>query len=309
VTTTDRIEQLAAHHKDANRPFAMATVVRTEDMTSAKAGAKALIDGKGDIEGWVGGGCGRARLIRIRPGEVESNAAGIEEYQAHCHSGGTLDIFIEPVLPRPSLMVLGASPVGQILARLSHEVGYTVAAACRAEDAPLYACADRIIEGFELGDAIGPGSVIVVATQGRGDKNALQAALATDAGYVAFVASRRKAAKIKQELLESGCDAARVNAIRAPAGLDITAVTPEEVAVSILGEMIQFRRAAPPQATTMVLEDDGSKPWCSRTTEARCSWRSSPRQAAVIPTPSNQSQSRAGKNRVSGRRYERARCR
>jgi xanthine dehydrogenase accessory factor len=223
VTTTDRIEQLAAHHKDANRPFAMATVVRTEDMTSAKAGAKALIDGKGDIEGWVGGGCtqpavrkaalqaiddGRARLIRIRPGEVESNAAGIEEYQAHCHSGGTLDIFIEPVLPRPSLMVLGASPVGQILARLSHEVGYTVAAACRAEDAPLYACADRIIEGFELGDAIGPGSVIVVATQGRGDKNALQAALATDAGYVAFVASRRKAAKIKQELLESGCDAA-----------------------------------------------------------------------------------------------------
>jgi xanthine dehydrogenase accessory factor len=285
VTTTDRIEQLAAHHKDANRPFAMATVVRTEDMTSAKAGAKALIDGKGDIEGWVGGGCtqpavrkaalqaiddGRARLIRIRPGEVESNAAGIEEYQAHCHSGGTLDIFIEPVLPRPSLMVLGASPVGQILARLSHEVGYTVAAACRAEDAPLYACADRIIEGFELGDAIGPGSVIVVATQGRGDKNALQAALATDAGYVAFVASRRKAAKIKQELLESGCDAARVNAIRAPAGLDITAVTPEEVAVSILGEMIQFRRAAPPQATTMVLEDDGSKVLVEVVSQASC---------------------------------------
>ena len=285
MTTTDRIEQLAAHHKDANRPFAIATVVRTEDMTSAKAGAKALIDGRGDIEGWVGGGCtqpavrnaalqaiddGRARLIRIRPGEVENNDAGIEEYQAHCHSGGTLDIFIEPVLPRPSLMVLGASPVGQILARLAHEVGYTVAAACRAEDAPLYACADRIIEGFELGDAIGPGSVIVVATQGRGDKIALQAALATDAGYVAFVASRRKAAKIKQELLESGCDATRVNAIRAPAGLDITAVTPEEVAVSILGEMIQFRRAAPPQATTMVLEDDGSKVLVEVVSQASC---------------------------------------
>ena len=285
MTTTDRIEQLATHHKDANRPFAIATVVRTEDMTSAKAGAKALIDDQGDIEGWVGGGCtqpavrkaalqaiddGRARLIRIRPGEVESNDAGIEEYQAHCHSGGTLDIFIEPVLPRPSLTLLGASPVGQILARLAHEVGYMVAAACRAEDAPLYACADRIIEGFELGDAIGPGSVIVVATQGRGDKIALQAALATDAGYVAFVASRRKAAKIKQELLESGCDASRVNTIRAPAGLDITAVTPEEVAVSILGEMIQFRRAAPPQATTMVLEDDGSKVVVEVVSQASC---------------------------------------
>ncbi len=274
MTTGDRIEQLARRLKDAHRPFAIATVVRTEDVTSAKAGAKALIDSQGDIEGWVGGGCaqpavrkvalqaiddGRARLIRVRPGEIKNSDEGIEEYQAHCHSGGTLDVFIEPVLPRPSLIVLGASPVGQVLARLAHEVGYRVAAACRVEDAPLFTGVDRLVEGFELGDAAEPGCAVVVATQGRGDKNALEAALATDAGYVAFVASRRKAAKIKQELVESGCDASRVNAIRAPAGLDITAVTPEEVAVSILGEMIQFRRASLPQAKTMELEDDGSK--------------------------------------------------
>ena len=156
---------------------------------------------------------GRARLIRIRPGKVKGSSAGIEEYEAHCHSGGTLDIFIEPVLPRPSLMVLGASPVGQVLARLAQEVGYRVAAACRAEDASLYEGVDRLVEGFKLGDAAQPGSVVVVVTQGRGDRIALEAALATDAGYVAFVASRRKAARIKQELLESGCDASRVNAI------------------------------------------------------------------------------------------------
>ena len=137
MTTGDRIEQLARRLNDANRPYVIATVVRTDDVTSAKAGAKALIDGQGDIEGWVGGGCaqpavlkaalqaiddGRARLIRIRPGKVKGSSAGIEEYEAHCHSGGTLDIFIEPVLPSPWLLVLGASPVGQVLARLAQEV-------------------------------------------------------------------------------------------------------------------------------------------------------------------------------------------
>jgi xanthine dehydrogenase accessory factor len=285
VITGDRIEQLARRLKDANRPFAIATVVRTEDVTSAKAGAKALVDSQGDIEGWVGGGCaqpavrkvalqaiddGRARLIRVRPGEVENSDAGIEEYEAHCHSGGTLDVFIEPVLPRPWLLVLGASPVGQVLARLAHEVGYRVAAACRDEDAPLFTGVDRLVEGFELGDAAEPGSVVVVATQGRGDRSALEAALATGAGYIAFVASRRKAAKIKQELVESGCEASRVNAIRAPAGLDIAAVTPEEVAVSILGEMIQFRRASPPQAKTIELEDDGTKVQVEVVSQASC---------------------------------------
>ncbi len=285
MTTRDRIEQLARRLKDANRPFVIATVVRTDDLTSAKAGAKALIDDKGTIEGWVGGGCaqpavrkaalqtiddGRARLIRVRPGKVKNSDASIEEYEAHCHSGGTLEIFIEPVLPRPSLLVLGASPVGQVLARLAREVGYNVAAACHAEDASLYPGVDRLIQGFELGDAAAPSSVVVVATQGRGDRSALEAALATGAGYIAFVASRRKAAKLKQELVESGNDASRVNAIRAPAGLDINALTPEEVAVSILGEMIQFRRASLPKAKSIELEDEGSKVVVEVVSQASC---------------------------------------
>ncbi|MEE9254417.1 MAG: XdhC family protein, partial [Pseudomonadales bacterium] len=109
-----------------------------------------------------------------------------------------------------------------------------------------------------------------VATQGRGDKPALEAALASNAGYIAFVASRRKAAKVKQELVEGGLDASAVDAIRAPAGLDIAAVTPEEVAVSILGEMIQFRRASLPQAKTIELEDDGSKVLVEVVSQASC---------------------------------------
>lgn len=285
MTTSEHLEELARRLRGANRPFAIATVVRTEDLTSAKAGAKALIDSQGDMEGWIGGGCaqpavrkaalqaiddGRARLIRVRPGEVKQGGTGVEEYEAHCHSGGTLEIFVEPVLPRPSLMVLGASPVGRVLARLAHEVGYRVAVACRAEDASLYPGVERLIEGFVLGDAAEPGGAVVVATQGRSDKPALEAALAMDTGYFAFVASRRKAAKIKQELLESGCDAARVNAIRAPAGLDITAVTPEEVAVAILGELIQFRRAPLPQANTVEVDDDGSRVLVEVISQASC---------------------------------------
>jgi xanthine dehydrogenase accessory factor len=151
--TGEQIEQHAKRLKAANRPYVMATVVRTEDATSAKAGAKAVIDNDGEITGWIGGGCaqpavckaaqqaindGRARLIRVRPGEPDNQTPGIEEYQAHCHSGGTLDIFIEPVLSQPSLVVLGASPVGRVLARLAQEVGYDVTAACRQEDAALY---------------------------------------------------------------------------------------------------------------------------------------------------------------------------
>jgi len=285
VTSADRIDRLARRLKDADRPFVIATVVRTEDLTSAKAGAKALIDAEGDIEGWIGGGCaqpavrkaalqaiadGRARLIRVRPGEVGNSNTDIEEFEAHCHSGGTLDIFIEPVLPRPLLLVLGASPVGQVLVRIAREVGYRVAVACRAEDGSLYPGADRLIEGFELGSAAEPGSVLVVATQGRSDKIALEAALASNAGYIAFVASRRKATKVKQKLVEAGSNASAVNAIRAPAGLDIAAVTPEEVAVSILGEIIQFRRTALPRAKTIEIEEDGSRVLVEVVSQASC---------------------------------------
>ena len=285
MTTGDRIENLARRLRDANRPFVIATVVRTEDLTSAKAGAKALVDDQGDIEGWIGGGCaqpavrkaalqaiddGRARLIRIRPGVVQDRSKNIEEYEAHCHSGGTLDIFIEPILPRPSLVVLGSSPVGQVLARLAREVGYKVTAACRVEDASLYPGVDNLVEGFEVGDSTEPTSVVVVATQGRGDRRALEAALATNADYIAFVSSRRKAAKVKRELVEGGCDETRVDTIRAPAGLDITAVTPEEVAVSILGEMIQFRRGSMPSPSRMDAADDDDEVLVEVVSQASC---------------------------------------
>ncbi|MCG8592829.1 MAG: XdhC family protein [Kiloniellales bacterium] len=143
------------------------------------------------------------------------------------------------------LIVAGASPVARALAELGRGAGFAVTAAAAPEDHERLPQADRRIEGFDLGSAAGAASgFVVVATQGKRDREALQAALATTAPYVAFVGSRRKAAALKESLLKTGAAPARLEALHAPAGLDIGAATPEEVALSILAEIVQLRRTA-----------------------------------------------------------------
>lgn len=253
-TTRDRMAQL----DKGGASYALATVVRCEKATSAKPGAKAVVEQDGSIAGWIGGGCaqpavrraarlvladGKARLIRVSPVGSPAGGAGIEDYDAHCHSGGTLDIFIEPVLPVPSLLVIGASPVGQVLADLAKRMGYAVTVACAEADGALFAGADRVVAGFDLGaDAGDIARFVVVATQGRKDRAGLEAALATGAPYIALIASRRKAAALKKILRDNGHDGEKIAAIRAPAGLDIGAVTAEEIAASIVAEIVRERR-------------------------------------------------------------------
>lgn len=250
------IAELAERLVREQRPYAVATVVRSLSTTSAKPGAKAVVAGDGTMAGWIGGGCaqpavrnaakraiadGRARLIRIHPDAKAADAPGpdadgagadgVEAYAAHCHSGGTLDIFIEPMLPPPALIVIGDSPVGGVLARLAANVGFGVAVIGT----------DKAIEVPPA--PAGAAQFIVVATQGRKDRQGLQAALAAAPFWVGFIASRRKAAALFGELIEAGVDRAGVERIRAPAGLDIGAVTPEEIAVAILAEIMGERRA------------------------------------------------------------------
>ncbi|MFQ5973728.1 MAG: XdhC family protein [Alphaproteobacteria bacterium] len=260
MRSDDEILELSARYRNEGRPFAIATVVRSRDTTSAKAGAKAMITADGVMVGWIGGGCalnatrsaasramsdGRARLIRVRPTEGEAGGEGFEEVESHCPSRGTLDIFVEPMLPAPVLVIMGTSPVGQALAVLAKRIGFAVTAAVREGEAPLYEEADAVVEGLDVATQNGDSErYVVVATQGRGDREALAAALEAGATYVAFVASRRKAAKLKEDLAAAGHDRARVDAIRAPAGLDIGAVTPEEIAVSILAEIVAVHREA-----------------------------------------------------------------
>lgn len=246
--------------KDDNQPFALATVVRTADATSAKAGAKAIVRADGSMVGWIGGGCtqgavkkvaaqairdGQARLIRVRPSEAppERYAEGLEEHKSSCPSGGTVEVFIEPMLPRPSLIVAGASPTARALCDLGRRMGFAVTLAARADDHVGLPEVDRRIEGFDLADVpLAGDSFIVVATQGKGDSEALRAALAAGTVYVAFIGSRRKAETLKRRMVEQGVSEGSVARLRSPAGLDIGAILPEEIALSVLAEIVQERR-------------------------------------------------------------------
>ena len=257
--------------KAAGEPFALATVVRTVALTAAKAGAKALIRRDGSVSaGWIGGGCaqaavvkaaraalrdGRPRLISVQPtdaladlGVVSGQSkAGVEFASNLCPSQGSMDIFIEPVLPRPELVIAGSSPVAVALADLAPRLGFAVIVCAPAEEQRAFAEVDRRIESYQLSSQAGRSRFIVVSTQGRGDETALSAALAVDSDYIAFVGSRRKAEALRTILAERGIDPARLANLRAPAGLDLGAIAPEEIALSILAEIIQRRRSGHPR--------------------------------------------------------------
>jgi xanthine dehydrogenase accessory factor len=237
------IFQLAQARQAAGEAFALVSVLRVQAPTSARPGDKALVSADGVIEGWIGGGCaqpavikaarlamadGQARTIRITPsGEtVERTLDDVLEFGMSCHSGGTLELFIDPVLPPAALLVLGDSPVAQALVKLAPQVGLQVHAQASVQN----------------GESLPRAPWVVVATQGRGDIAALRGALGVQARAVWFVASARKAQVLKDNLKTSGENAASVDAIIAPAGRLVGAQTPEEIALSVLFDVVAQRR-------------------------------------------------------------------
>lgn len=262
---TDILDRISAM-KAKGEPFALATVVRTVSVTAAKAGAKAIILPDGSVsEGWIGGGCaraavlkaareaiadGRSRLVSVEPPDVlqvKGVAAGEERegirfVKNMCPSQGTMDIFVEPVLPKPEVVICGSSPVAVALADLGRRLGFSMTACAPASEQSAFAEIDRRIEGYALPVAKEGARYIVVSTQGRGDETALKAALAADADYVAFVGSRRKADSLRKKLTAEGVDSEKIARMKAPAGLDLGAITPEEIALSILSEIVTHHR-------------------------------------------------------------------
>ena len=202
AATMSLVEELRHRGED----FCLVTVIRTANATSAKAGAKAVVTGDGTLHGFVGGGCvqgavtrtalaalqaGAPRLIRVRPKDDDAGAEGLELHDSHCPSGGTVDLFLEPMLQRTRIVICGASPVAATLARLARAIGWETVVAAAAADQARFAEADRRLEGFDLAAiALRPQDAVVVATQGRRDREALQAALLSPAGYVGMVGSR-----------------------------------------------------------------------------------------------------------------------
>jgi xanthine dehydrogenase accessory factor len=266
MNRADDILDTIATRKSAGVPFALATVVRTVAATAAKAGAKAVILPDGTIsEGWIGGGCARAavlkaardaiadgksRLVSIQPPDQldgQGHTAGEEQGGVRfaknmCPSQGTMDIFVEPVLPRPQVVICGSSPVAVAVADLAKRSGFAITICAPAAEQAAFGDADRRIEGFALPVDEAAARYVVVSTQGRGDEAALLAALAVDADYIAFVGSRKKAEALKAALADRGVTAERLEKLKAPAGLDLGAITPDEIAISILAEIVAVRR-------------------------------------------------------------------
>jgi xanthine dehydrogenase accessory factor len=260
------IHGIISERKATGEPFALATVVRTVAATAAKAGAKAVILPDGTIsEGWIGGGCARAavlkaakdaladgksRLVSVQPPDAlaeQGLKAGVEEGGVRfaknmCPSQGTMDIFVEPVLPQPQIVVCGSSPVAVAIADMARRSGFAVTICAPAAEQATFERADRRIEGYALPVDEAGHRYVVVSTQGRGDEAALPAALAVDVDYVAFVGSRRKAEVLKTAMTERGVAPERLAKLKAPAGLDLGAITPEEIAISILAEIVALRR-------------------------------------------------------------------
>jgi len=276
----DRFLEKASQLRAAGQSFVVAVVVRYEAPISGKPGDKAIITADGKMWGWIGGGCaqpvvvkealqaladGKPRLIRISPSS--STEQGIVNYDMTCHSGGTVDIFIEPVLPKPHLLILGRSPIAQTLAKLGKIIDYAVSVAAADAQCETFPDADMLRANLDLSQIrITPQTFIVVSTQGEDDEEALEKAITAGAQYTAFVASRVKSEKVFEYLRERGIAEEKLAEVRVPAGLNIHAASPEEIAVSILAEIIQVKgtRAGAPTAkiTLPLLRQEARDPIC-----------------------------------------------
>lgn len=250
----------AASLSSNNEPYATAYIVRRKNPSSGKPGDKAIITKDGQIHGWIGGGCTRGivlkeallamrdrkpRLVHISPNALEQDGGGTKLYKMTCQSGGEVEVYIEPVLPKPQLLIFGSSHISMALAQVAKAMEYRVQVVMSAVDSSLFPGVDGIIDLAEFApEQVGKNPYVVVCTQGEGDAEALATALSLNSEYLSFVASRMKANGIYRELHDKGIEFDRLSVIKTPAGLDIGAKTPHEVAISILAEIIQVFRSA-----------------------------------------------------------------
>ena len=250
-----------------NEVFATATVVRREEPSSGKSGDKAVINQFGDMIGWVGGGCvkaiilkeaeeamktGKARLVKVGRGAGETAVQqacpeGVVEYRMTCLSEGSVDIFIEPILQTPQLVVVGKSAIAKALVKIGRSAGYKVSAVAPDARPDTFDKVDELFTQLDLSLAKtnSSSSFVVVCTQGEQDEQALEQALRVKSAYVGFVASKKKKAALFDYLKQSGVDPQKLAAVHSPAGLNIHAKRPEEVAISILAEIIQVQHSLP----------------------------------------------------------------
>ncbi len=241
-----RLAQLEA----AGKPFALATVTWRRGPSSGHTGSKAVIHPDGTIEGWLGGACAQPTVVRAALESLGSGEAallvlgetddrpGVRQVAMACSSEGAMEVYVEPVLPKPELLVVGESPAARILVDLAGALGWR----------------SRLAFDEEEILSVGSRGYVVVATQGHHDETALERALSTEASYIGLVASEKRASSVLAWLRDRGLSDADLTRVRAPAGLDLGPTEHEEMAVAILAELVALKAAGAGAQTTEVIE-------------------------------------------------------
>ncbi|HEV7558032.1 MAG TPA: XdhC family protein [Kofleriaceae bacterium] len=258
----DRIKRelfdLAASLTRQGRSFVIATVVRRDGLSSAHQGDMAIIEETGAFHGWVGGGCTRPtvereaaltlatkqpRLINLSPEPDRDPRPGVRALPMTCSSGGTVEIYLDPMIAAPRLALFGRSPIIAALAAIAHEIGYLVDVADPDAHADEFRGADRVFTSVTVPELDGA-SFVVVGTMGDLDETAVIRALALQPKYLGVIASRRRYALLRDALIARGVDVGALASIENPAGLDLGARDAGEVAVSILAQIVARRNAS-----------------------------------------------------------------
>ena len=256
--------EAALRAEESGEPAALVTVISTEGSTPQKAGAKMVVYPDGRIVGTIGGGCVEAEMTWRARTVIDSRRPQTASYELTPEQagedglicGGRMEVFLEPLLGTPTLCLVGAGHVAQPLARMARAAGFRVEV---ADDRVKFANPDRFPDADRIlvddypeaarQMTLGPNSYAVVVTRGhKGDADALQAVLGRGLRFVGLLASRPKLVHIVAELEERGVAPEELAKVHSPLGLEIGATTPEEIAVSVLAEMIAVRRGVDPSA-------------------------------------------------------------
>jgi len=253
--------ELARSLSARSQPYVVATVVWRRAPSSGKVGSRAVITADGRITGWLGGACaepaviseskraleeGTPRLMFLGPPEelAGHQRDGVVAVPIACQSEGALEVYVEPVFPRPRVVVVGRSPAVDALAGMAAALGWRAVVVDDGGSASDHPDVEEVFTALDMGAAgVDEGSFIVVATQGHYDEDALQRALETRARYVGLVASRKRAGAVIGYLRDRGVPEDQLVRVHAPAGLDLGHVAPEEIAVAIMAELVQLKAA------------------------------------------------------------------
>jgi xanthine dehydrogenase accessory factor len=246
------VYRIAKELESRKTPFAIATVIRVEGSSSAKSGSKAIIDSRGTvIAGWVGGGCAEAAV------RAEAQKCILEERTAiltldltdevlgvGMPCGGKMDIFIDPFSPTPELLIVGHSRIAEMLATLGQLLHFSVIVSDPSADRKLFPTADRLItDDMDFNQTpLGSNSYVVIASQHKNDQIWIKRALEDDAAYIALVASRKRSKLVLEYAQAAGVPEEKLSRVHAPAGLEIGAREPEEIALSVMSEIVSVRR-------------------------------------------------------------------